>query len=325
MAILLAVLALASGAAVSAGVVADNAPEPSGPGQNCAPIDVAGVTRLFDEWNLALASLDPDAVAARYWPEAVLLASSSNEPRTSHLLIREYFSHFLGEHPRAHVDSRSVQLGCNLAIDSGSYTFSLMSETGSVSELPARYTFVYQYRDGAWKILHQHSSLMPDSGAAPNAPGGPEVAAFPIAAGVFAGTAKGTGAAAAAAAPSGAAAHKSKRIAKVENTRETQTPPDGSPRTSWSAMFLNQSGSPDVEEFYPKSAQADGERGVISMRVCADPHGRIAGDPQVLKGSGHADLDAAAEQWARAARWIPATENGSAVEGCTRVSIQFGS
>lgn len=131
----------------------------------CVTLDGPAVAALFDDWNFALSSLDASKVAQRYWPDAVLLPTVSNTPRTNPAAIGDYFEHFLAKRPRGHIDSRAIQSGCNLAVDMGTYTFSLMDDKGTTSEVAARYTFVYQYRDGAWKILHHHSSAMPEGGA----------------------------------------------------------------------------------------------------------------------------------------------------------------
>lgn len=129
----------------------------------CVTLDDKAVAALFDDWNFALSSLDANQVAQRYWPNAVLLPTASNTPSTSPAMIGDYFKRFLVKRPRGHIDSRTIQAGCNLAVDMGTYTFSLMDDKGTTSEESARYTFVYQYRDGAWKILHQHSSAMPEA------------------------------------------------------------------------------------------------------------------------------------------------------------------
>ena len=39
---------------------------------------------------------------------------------------------------RGRIDSRSVQLGCNLAIDMGTYTFAVMNESGTPADVVAR-------------------------------------------------------------------------------------------------------------------------------------------------------------------------------------------
>lgn len=134
----------------------------------CVTLDNKAVASLFDEWNFTLSSLDAHQVTQRYWPNAVLLPTVSNTPRTSPETITDYFEHFLVKRPRGHIDSRTIQSSCNMAVDMGTYTFSLMDDKGTTSEVAARYTFVYQYREGAWKILHHHSSAMPEGGAGVN-------------------------------------------------------------------------------------------------------------------------------------------------------------
>jgi len=131
----------------------------------CVTLDYKSVAAMFDDWNFALSSLDANQVTQRYWPDAVLLPTVSNTPRTNAAAIGDYFEHFLVKRPRGHIDTRTVQSGCNLAVDMGTYTFSLMDDKGTTSEVAARYTFVYQYRAGEWKILHHHSSAMPEVAA----------------------------------------------------------------------------------------------------------------------------------------------------------------
>jgi uncharacterized protein (TIGR02246 family) len=131
----------------------------------CVTLDDKSVASLFDDWNFALSSLDANQVTQRYWPNAVLLPTVSNTPRTSPAMISDYFEHFLAKRPRGRIDTRTIQSSCNMAVDMGTYTFSLMNDKGTTSEVAARYTFVYQYHDGAWKILHHHSSAMPEVSA----------------------------------------------------------------------------------------------------------------------------------------------------------------
>ena len=131
----------------------------------CVTLDTKAVAALFDDWNFALSSLDAAQVVQRYWPNAVLLPTASNTPRTSPAMISDYYAHFLAQRPRGRIDTRTIDTGCNMAVDMGTYTFSLMDDKGTTSEVAARYTFVYEYRDGAWKILHHHSSAMPEVAA----------------------------------------------------------------------------------------------------------------------------------------------------------------
>lgn len=88
-------------------------------------------------------------------------------------------------------------------------------------------------------------------------------------------------------------------------------------------MFANLASSPPPSKFYPPEAAKHKERGNVNLRVCADGEGVVAGTPEVLKSSGSKLLDEAAQSWARAAKWVPATLNNHRVEGCTQVDVAF--
>jgi uncharacterized protein (TIGR02246 family) len=124
---------------------------------SCAPISSAEVASLFDRWNAALASGDPGQVSALYSPDAVLLPTLSPEPRTDPAGIRNYFSGFLAGGPQGRIESRTIQLGCNEALDAGTYSFRFRDG----HQVQARYTFVYGFDQGQWQIVHHHSSLEP--------------------------------------------------------------------------------------------------------------------------------------------------------------------
>ncbi len=125
---------------------------------SCAKSDPAQISALFDRWNRSLATLDPDQVVANYAQDAVLLPTVSNKPRTNHAEIRDYFVHFLEKKPQGRIDRRVLKIGCNVAQDVGLYTFRFKDG----SEVSARYSYVYEYRDGQWLIAHHHSSAMPE-------------------------------------------------------------------------------------------------------------------------------------------------------------------
>ena len=131
------------------------------------PEEVAGkaitepeVKNLFYLWNDALATLDPDAVASRYSKNALLLPTVSDQPRDSYDLIKDYFVHFLQKEPLGEIIESYVQIGTNICQDNGIYEFT-MGTTGD--KVKGRYTFVYVYEDGQWKISHHHSSVMPEA------------------------------------------------------------------------------------------------------------------------------------------------------------------
>ena len=307
---LLCVVLMWAGSAVAASPAAPAKPAPakSAPAKpapaksDCIAVDKAAISALFDAWNLSLASLDPDVVSQRYWSDAVLLPTVSNTPRTNTPMIRDYFVHFLEKRPRGRIDSRTIQLGCNVAIDMGTYTFSVMAPTGAISEVAARYTFVYSYHDGAWKILHHHSSAMPETGASVPATHTADAASPAKKAG---GSHEVTGSAKSAADPGQAEAAAS----TPDVTR----------------LFMNAAKSPDIAQFYPGESRKKREAGDVELRVCAGPDGMLVGDPEILRSSGHERLDEAASTWVRAAKWVPATSNRRAVEGCAEVTARFRS
>jgi uncharacterized protein (TIGR02246 family) len=304
--------------------------------ESCATLDAKGVAALFDDWNFALSSLDASQVVQRYWPNAVLLPTVSNTPRTNAAMIGDYFEHFLAKRPRGRIDTRTIQGGCNVAMDMGTYTFSLMDDKGTTSEVAARYTFIYQYRDGAWKILHHHSSAMPEAGAATVANAAPEM--HPAPAEKTAAPVKPVPAARVAPPPPKPAQETGPPKVVAKPTPKPAEPPVAQARPAAEAkpatearpaveakttMFANLASSPPPSKFYPPEAAKRKERGNVNLRICADGEGAISGTPEILKSSGSKLLDEAALSWARAAKWVPATLNNRRVEGCTQVDVAF--
>jgi uncharacterized protein (TIGR02246 family) len=117
------------------------------------------IAALFDRWNASLQSGDPRQVLANYADKSVLLATLSNTPRLSARQKEDYFRYFLQDRPSGRIDSRTVVMGCNSAVDTGLYTFTF-GRTGAV--VKARYTYTYQWDGGRWLITSHHSSAMPE-------------------------------------------------------------------------------------------------------------------------------------------------------------------
>jgi uncharacterized protein (TIGR02246 family) len=130
--------------------------------QNCVKTNETEIAALFDRWNAALATLNPENVTSLYAHDAVLLATLSNEVRPTHEKIEDYFVHFLEKKPQGTIDDRLISIGCNTASDTGLYTFTLHEKNGKTQKVSARYSFVYEYDDDQWLIEHHHSSLMPE-------------------------------------------------------------------------------------------------------------------------------------------------------------------
>jgi uncharacterized protein (TIGR02246 family) len=119
----------------------------------------ADVLGLFDQWNTALSTLNPDTVTALYADNAVLLPTVSNQVRHNHEEIRDYFVGFLQKSPQSVVDEFNVNILSDTHVtNSGVYTFTF----GDGSKVSARFSYLYVASDDGWKILQHHSSAMPE-------------------------------------------------------------------------------------------------------------------------------------------------------------------
>jgi hypothetical protein len=57
----------------------------------------------------------------------------------------------------------TIQLGCNIATRLGTWDLALTNpDTKAVTILKACYSFIYKLEDGAWKIYHLQSAMMPE-------------------------------------------------------------------------------------------------------------------------------------------------------------------
>jgi len=119
------------------------------------------IAALFQEWNDALQSRDPQNVVALYETSAILLPTVSNQVRHNHQEIADYFKGFLAKGPIGAIDESNVRVYSDIAINSGIYTFTF--DDGA--KVPARFTFVYRWNGQRWLIIEHHSSQMPESPA----------------------------------------------------------------------------------------------------------------------------------------------------------------
>ena len=116
------------------------------------------ITLLFENWNNALKTCDPNVVTSLYAETAILLPTISNKVRHNHDEIKDYFIHFLMKEPQGEINETNIRIFENIAINSGIYTFSLNDD----SSVQARFTFVYKIIEDEWKIIEHHSSMMPE-------------------------------------------------------------------------------------------------------------------------------------------------------------------
>ncbi len=126
----------------------------------CAPASEAEIAGLFERWNDALRSGDAAQVAATYRTDAVLLPTLSNQVRVTPEQRLDYFRHFVGDRPSGRIVSRSIQTGCDSALDAGIYEFTFAATGKTVL---ARYSYTYRRDGDGWLISSHHSSLMPEA------------------------------------------------------------------------------------------------------------------------------------------------------------------
>lgn len=119
------------------------------------------IAALFDKWNAALLSENPDNVVACYAEDAILLPTVSAKVRHNHAEIRDYFVHFLAKKPNGRIDEQNIRVFGDIAINSGCYTFEV-GENNQRINVSARYTFVYRKDTKGWQIIEHHSSVLPE-------------------------------------------------------------------------------------------------------------------------------------------------------------------
>lgn len=66
----------------------------------------------------------------------------------------------MSSQPQGVILESNVIQGEDMVMDAGVYEFT-MGATGD--KVKARYTYVYTFEDGEWKIAHHHSSVMPEA------------------------------------------------------------------------------------------------------------------------------------------------------------------
>jgi uncharacterized protein (TIGR02246 family) len=128
--------------------------------ENCRATSEQEIASLFDRWNASLQTGDPHKVVANYATKSILLPTVSNKPRLTPEEKEDYFHHFLENKPSGKIDLRSIEIGCNFAVDAGLYTFTFAKNGAVVS---GRYSYTYRWDGTQWLITSHHSSKMPEN------------------------------------------------------------------------------------------------------------------------------------------------------------------
>lgn len=121
---------------------------------------VPAVSDFLELWEQTFNVHAPERLVVLYADDALFQGTSSDKLYIGAKEISTYF------HGIATVKMdvwHSVTLAHNLILVVGNYVFSQLRNDHQVST-PARFTFVLRREDGAWKIVHHHSSAIPDEG-----------------------------------------------------------------------------------------------------------------------------------------------------------------
>ncbi|MEJ0035098.1 MAG: DUF4440 domain-containing protein [Gammaproteobacteria bacterium] len=123
--------------------------------------DVEATTQ---RWITAFNRKSATDIVALYAKDAVFFGTTSPVLRDTPALVQDYFKSIgnAGDSTISMGDHR-VQVFGDVAINTGFYTRS-STQNGQVVQNPARFTFVYQLRQGKWMIVEHHSSVLPSTG-----------------------------------------------------------------------------------------------------------------------------------------------------------------
>ena len=119
---------------------------------------VPDVNEFLELWEQTFNVHAPERLVVLYADDALFQGTSSDKLYIGAKEIGTYF------HGIATVKMdvwHSVTLAYNVVLVVGHYVFSRMRNGHEVST-PARFTFVLRLEDGVWKIVHHHSSAIPD-------------------------------------------------------------------------------------------------------------------------------------------------------------------
>ncbi len=114
----------------------------------------------IDRWSAAYTSNNVDAVVASYWPDAILLGTTSPVMSVGADAIRKYFTDLKlqGSGNRNVIqERRTIVVDDNAVVVTGFYEFVRIKE-GQPTPAPSRFTMLVTRRGDEWRIAHHHSS-----------------------------------------------------------------------------------------------------------------------------------------------------------------------
>jgi uncharacterized protein (TIGR02246 family) len=113
---------------------------------------------VVDRWATTFSTNDPDELTKIYWPDAILLGTTSPVMSEGTEAILKYFSPLKGTGFKTVIgERRTLVLSDGAVMVAGFYEFSRLQD-GKPVATPARFTMLIVKRDGAWRIANHHSS-----------------------------------------------------------------------------------------------------------------------------------------------------------------------
>lgn len=131
--------------------------------------DSPSVARAYHQWVTILEDSDCDGsdMASLYTKQGILLATFKTYVQ-GHAEITKYFDDLSCKDSLTVSTQRitTASVGA-MAYATGLYTFSYKNADGSTTKVPARFTFVYEKKDGKWLVANHHSSKDPETSKDP--------------------------------------------------------------------------------------------------------------------------------------------------------------
>jgi len=129
------------------------------------PMDTTILSRsspqdFIQTWLDTVCSHDPLAITNLYLSDGVLLGTVAKTIKYGQSEIRSYFDMFVEKKPCGVITDITSTDYHGVSIVNGNYIFEI-TEDGTTTQVPARFTFVLKQIGNGWKIDTHHSSAQP--------------------------------------------------------------------------------------------------------------------------------------------------------------------
>jgi protein TonB len=110
----------------------------------------------------------------------------------------------------------------------------------------------------------------------------------------------------------------------IQDVTDKPPPPAPPPPPRVAGSPAKMKAAADADQFYPPGAKRREEQGSPVVQACVGANGRLVREPVVTETSGFPELDVAAVKVAKASRYSPATDGGTALpESCVKFKVKF--